>query len=133
MKDWRSDAKHEWHLVDVHLVDEPETCLCNHFPIIEICTIGNSRNGNLARIGNHCVKKFLGLPSNIIFQAIKRVRKDVKKSLNEETLVHYFEKGIINEWEKKFYLGAMNKRLLTDKQWNKKVEINTKIIRKISS
>jgi hypothetical protein len=62
-------AKLEWSLHKIYEADEPETCLCGHFPIIEICTLRNKLNGQFATVGNCCVKKFIGLPSDLIFQA----------------------------------------------------------------
>lgn len=64
------------------------------------------------------------LPSNKIFQAVKRVRKDSTKSLNEVAIEHGYSKRWITEWEKDFYLDIMNKRKLTEKQLAKKKEIN---------
>jgi hypothetical protein len=55
-------AKLEWTLAEVYRQDDPETCLCGHYPIIEICVLENKKNGNRAEVGNVCVKKFLGLP-----------------------------------------------------------------------
>ncbi|MGN7509084.1 hypothetical protein [Aeromonas salmonicida] len=120
---WDS-AKQEWSLDQVFEVDEPMTCLCGHFPIIEICSIKNKINGISADVGNCCVKKFMELPSNKIFQAVKRVRKDSTKSLNEVAIEHGYSKHWITEWEKDFYLDIMNKRKLTEKQLAKKKEIN---------
>lgn len=56
-------AKLEWSLYEVYEAEEPETCLCGHFPIIELCTLLNRYNGKFATVGNCCVKKFIGLPS----------------------------------------------------------------------
>jgi hypothetical protein len=69
-------ARLEWGLEDVYFVEDPETCLCGHYPIKEICTLRNTVNGQSADVGNCCVKKFLGLPSDKIFQAVKRVKVD---------------------------------------------------------
>ena len=77
-----NEAKREWSLEEIYEADEPETCLCGHYPIIELCLLRNDHNGAQATVGNICVKKFMGLPSDNIFQAIKRVRKDASKSLN---------------------------------------------------
>jgi hypothetical protein len=66
-------AKLEWALEEVYESEEPDTCLCGHFPIIEICVLRNRVNKNTAIVGNCCVKKFIGLPSDRIFQAAKRV------------------------------------------------------------
>ena len=120
-------AKLEWKLYEIYEADEPERCLCGHFPIIEICVLSNSKNLNQAIVGNCCVKKFIGLPSDKIFQAIKRVRKDNRRSLNAEAIDYAFRKKWLNEWEKNFYLDIMRKRKLTPKQWTKKEQINGKL------
>jgi hypothetical protein len=121
-------AKLEWTLEHVYEADEPETCLCGHFPIIEICELRNKFNGNSATVGNCCVKKFIGLPSDLIFQAVKRVRKDIEKSLNEQAIRHAWEKGWINEWEYKFSLDTMRKRGLSQKQMATRIKVNEKML-----
>jgi hypothetical protein len=63
-------AKIEWSLFDVFKEVEPDTCLCGHYPIIENCVLRNRENRNRAIVGNVCVKKFLGLPSDKIFQGV---------------------------------------------------------------
>jgi len=40
--DWEL-AKKEWRLVAISEADEPERCLCSHFPIIELCSIRRNR------------------------------------------------------------------------------------------
>ncbi len=81
-KTWDA-AKLEWSLLEVYEADEPETCLCGHFPIIELCVLVNRRNKHRATVGNCCVKKFIGLPSDKIFQAVKPIRKDGARSLTQ--------------------------------------------------
>jgi hypothetical protein len=73
-EDWET-ARKEWALVEDYEADEPETCLCGHFPIIEICEIRNRVTNALAEVGNRCVKRFLGFRSDLIFDALKRIRK----------------------------------------------------------
>lgn len=121
-------AKLEWVLDEIYEADEPETCLCGHFPIIEICNLRNKINGRLATVGNCCVKKFIGLPSDLIFQAVRRVRKDKQKSLNAEAIQHAFQKKWINEWEYKFSIDTMRKRNLTEKQMQTRMNINEKML-----
>ena len=55
--DWEV-AKKEWRLVEISEADEPETCLCGHFPIIELCTISNATT---VKIGGRrqCVREAL--------------------------------------------------------------------------
>lgn len=127
-KTWDS-AKLEWKLAEVYEADEPETCLCGHFPIIEICILSNTKNRNSTSVGNCCVKKFMGLPSDKIFTAVKRVRKDNEKSLNAEAIQYAFEKNWINDWEKSFYLDIMRKQNLSTKQLATKIKINEKLAR----
>lgn len=127
---WDS-AKLEWSLSEVYEVDEPEKCLCGHFPIIELCVLQNSYNLGFATVGNCCVKKFLGLDSDKIFQAVKRVRKDDRRALNAETIEYGFDKGWINGWEKDFYLDTMRKYKLSEKQMAKRIHINKKFSNKI--
>jgi len=45
-------AKLEWGLAEVYEADEPERCLCGHFPIKEVCVLLNQRNGNRTEVGN---------------------------------------------------------------------------------
>lgn len=122
------EAKLEWRLQDVYEADEPETCLCGHFPIIEVCFLRNNINQNQTHVGNCCVKKFIGLPSDRIFQAVKRVRKDNEKSLNAEAITHARQKGWINEWEYAFSMDTMKKRKLTLKQLQTRKKINEKML-----
>lgn len=108
--------------------DKPETCLCGHFPIIEICVLRNKNNQNTATVGNCCVKKFIGLPSNLIFQALKRVRKDIKKSLNAEAINHAHRNKWISDWERTFSLDTCRKRVLSDKQMGARIKVNQKVL-----
>ena len=129
-KTW-DEAKLEWVLNDVYEADEPETCLCGHHPIIELCSLRNKVNGSFATVGNCCVKKFIGLPSDLIFQAVKRIRRDNTKSLNVEAIDYAHTKNWISDWERTFYFNIMRKRILTTKQRTKKVQINAKFILKM--
>tara|TARA_R110001583_G_scaffold195451_1_gene373762 strand:- start:3628 stop:4086 length:459 start_codon:yes stop_codon:yes gene_type:complete len=121
-------AKIEWSLHQIYEADEPETCLCGHFPIIEVCNIQNKFNGNVATVGNCCVKKFIGLPSDLIFQAVKRVRKDQEKSLNAEAIGHAYENNWISEWEYNFSIDTMRKRKLSVKQLQTRMKVNKKML-----
>jgi hypothetical protein len=124
-------AKLEWDLSEIYQTEEPDTCLCGHFPIIEICILKNKFNHNLPTVGNCCVKKFIGLPSDKIFQAVKRIGKDNQKSINAEAIQHVKNKNWLNNWEYDFYMDIMRKRKLSSKQLQKKTQINQKFIDKM--
>ncbi len=125
-------AKSEWELSEIYFSDEPETCLCGHYPIIELCKIKNKENREIAIVGNCCVSKFMGLPSEKIFQAVKRVRKDSEKSLNSESIELAYSKDWINNWEYEFYIDTFRKRRLSEKQTLKRKQINEKILANIN-
>jgi hypothetical protein len=125
---WES-AKNEWQLSEIYEEEEPSTCLCGHYPIIEICVLRNRFNGNETIVGNVCVKKFLGLPSDRIFAAIKRISKDNSKSLNKEAIEYMNERGWLTDWEYGFCCNTMKKRVLSEKQMNSRVGINQKLLR----
>lgn len=126
------EAKLEWDLAAIYHQDEPETCLCGHFPIIEICVLHNRLNGNRAIVGNVCVKKFMGLPSERIFQAVRRIRKDPSRPLNAEAIEHAFQRGWINGWERRFYFDTMRRRNPSQKQLNKRLQINENVLKNVT-
>lgn len=125
------EAKLEWELEEVYKEDEPDRCLCGHYPINEICRLRNRENGNDAIVGNVCVKKFLGLPSDKIFQAIHRISGDNSRALNAEAIDHAHRRGWINDWERSFSFDTMRKRNLSEKQMKKRVQINVKVLRRV--
>ena len=112
----------------IHEADEPETCPCGHFPIIEICTIRNRVTDHWTEVGNICVKRFLGLRSDLIFTAIKRIRKDQDKSLSADAIAFFHERRLLDEWEYKFCQSTMRLRSLTRAQFDKRREINRKVL-----
>ena len=63
-------ARLEWWIEEIYIQREPETCLCGHFPINELCVLRNEKNGHSAIVGNVCVKKFMKLSSDKMFAAI---------------------------------------------------------------
>ena len=121
-------ARLKWALETVYFTDEPETCLCSHFPIIELCVLRNFKNGGEAGVGNHCVKKFMGLASDKIFVALKRIQRDDEAALNTEAIEYAHRRKWINDWERGFYLDTWRKRGLSGRQMEVLVEINRKVL-----
>ncbi len=60
-------AKQEWFLITIDIDESCDsTCLCKHYPIRELCTLGNRLNHNEAIVGSVCVNRFMGLPTGKI-------------------------------------------------------------------
>ena len=129
--DWET-ARKEWALVDIIEAEEPETCLCGHHPIWEICAIHNRVTRRSTEVGNVCVKRFLGFRSDLIFTGVKRIRKDASKSLNSDSIAFFHQRGLINQWEYGFLQSTMRKRVLTAKQANTRMAINRRVLAAIS-
>jgi ribosome-binding protein aMBF1 (putative translation factor) len=128
-------AKQEWFLYSVHDSDYKQTCSCGHYPIKEICIIKNKHNSHELTVGNCCVKKFFKeFESDKIFKAKKRVEKNKEKSFNQESIELAYKKEWIKENEYKFYLDIWRKKNknLSPKQFSWKIDINKKILRRIS-
>lgn len=121
-------AKKEWKLVQIYEAEEPDTCLCGHTPIIEICVLANTLNNSRAEVGNRCVRRFLGLRSDLIFAGIKRIRADMTKSLNADSTIFFYERGVLNEWEYNFQNSNLLKRSLSGKQLDVRLRINQKVL-----
>jgi hypothetical protein len=125
--DWEI-AKKEWRLVEISEADEAETCLCGHYPIIELCTIANATTGTSVDVGNVCVKRFLGFRSDLIFQSLKRVRADRDKAIGPDATAFFHERGVINDWEYQFQQSTMRKRDLSERQLFSRRKINEKVL-----
>lgn len=126
-KDWET-ARKEWKLIWISEADEPESCPCGHFPIIELCTISNATTGNTIEVGNVCVKRFLGFRSDLIFASVKRIRNNGSKSIGADAAVFFHERGILNSWEYGFIQSTYRKRNLSNRQMATRRTLNTKIL-----
>lgn len=125
--DWET-ARKEWRLVSISQADEPEACLCGHFPIIDLCTIKNGVTGQSVDVGNVCVKRFLGFRSDLIFASIKRIKSNPDKSIGPDAAALFHRQGIINAWEYQFQQDTHRKRDLTVRQLATRHSINRKVL-----
>ncbi|PCI90522.1 hypothetical protein COB18_00330 [Candidatus Kaiserbacteria bacterium] len=124
-------AKLEW-VLDYIYEEHDSVCLCGRYPITEVCTLKNTRNGNETNVGNCCVQKFTGLSSNKLFQALKRIKKDIHRSVNAEVVSMAYEKKYLTEWERDFYLDTFRRTKMTEKQLTRRRIINEKILKGFS-
>lgn len=126
------EAVKEWDHVDVYEADEPEACLCGHYPITEVCVIKNRITQDIENVGNCCVKKFLGLRPDMILGSIKKIKEDISLSVNTQVLNFALSKRIISQRDYDFYSYIWRKRLLYPKQEKWKIDINNRILRGIN-
>ena len=120
-------AKLEWYLNDIELSYDFSSCLCSH-PIKELCFIRNKLNSSDAIVGNCCVTKFFNFGTKTIFKSIKKITKDKSKSFNSVDLIFLFNNKKITEWEYNFYSDIINKKKLSPRQKEKKIQVNEKIL-----
>lgn len=129
------EARLEWTIHEIYKLEppeDPETCLCGNYPIMELCVLRNRQNGAKAIVGNVCVTKFMRLGSKQIFDALRRVASDEEKALNVDAIAHAHAKGWISDWDRKFYLDTWRKHKgLSPKQLAKRVQINRKVLTRI--
>jgi hypothetical protein len=128
--DWEV-ARKEWSLVAVHEADEPQTCLCGHYPIIEICGISNRITMKNTEVGNRCVRRFLGIRSDLIFAGIRKIQKDITKNLNADAITFFRQRGLLTAWEYGFLQDTMRKRRLSEAQLASRQRINEKVLKAI--
>jgi hypothetical protein len=123
-------ARQEWKLAEVQFADPdaPERCLCGHYPILELCILSNWQNGATAVVGNTCVTKFMGIPSGPIFTGLERIKNDPDAALNVAAVEYAYGKGWLNSWERKFTLDTARRKRMSPYQWDKRAEINAKVI-----
>lgn len=121
------EARAEWALAEVYVTETPGACLCGH-SITEHCLLLNQLNGNEAVVGNHCVKRFLDIPSESIFAVLRRIAHNTAAALNEAVIEYAHSKGWINDWEAKFSKDTSRKRRLSPKHRAKRVEINERVL-----
>lgn len=124
------EARGEWGVIDMDdAEDEPETCLCGHYPIKDVFILRNTKNGLTTRVGSTCVNKFI--QKNDSFTGYKRITKDDCKSVTPQLLAFAHKAGWITDNDFSFYTSILRRRKLTDKQLEWKKAINAKIINNV--
>lgn len=122
------EAQKEWSVIEIYPNDYDERCLCGHYPIKEICVIQNKYNHKKEIVGNVCVTKFIDPEMNRKLQSVKRIVKDIGKSLNKEAINFYYEKGLFSHKNRDFYLNIMRKKKLTPKAAKYKHDLNRRVM-----
>jgi len=121
-------AKLEWSVQLITSQSDPETCLCGHNPINELCYIINEKNRKIALVGNCCVKKFMGERVDLVATGIKRIIEDIDNAMNAESIEFAYKKKWINDWEHCFLLNTKRSRRVSMNMRHKRRQINLKVI-----
>ena len=121
-----ADARVEWEMKKSYLREGSE-CLCGKYPITKICILVNKINKNEIEVGRCCVKKFK-MDLHTEYDVLQRVKRDESKSLNAAILEVAKKREVVNEWEYEFYEDTLRKRKMTEKQLEKRKQINKKVI-----
>ena len=93
------EAKLELDFSDAYEDANMTHCRCGH-GIMERCVLHNRITECIALVGNKCVKRFishiaLAAPAYAIFASIKRVRKDIDKTVHKYIVKLAMAKGRI--------------------------------------
>ena len=108
--------------------EEPESCLCFHYPIRECCVIRNKYNYKEEVVGNCCIRMFETEDSARFFQSLKRVRKDPSRSLSSAVMEYAWEQDVIDEWKFDFYIDIRYEHEISRRQMELKSRINPKVL-----
>jgi hypothetical protein len=91
----------------------------------------NRKNANKVIVGNVCVTRFIGLPSDDLFASLRRITKNRMAALGVEAIEYAYGQGWMSAWEYDFYLDTSGKRKLSKRQKAKRVEINELVLQMV--
>jgi len=123
-----NEAKDEWFLDHIYDAEEAKTCICGHYPILQICVIKNRINSIMTFTGNCCIKHITGDFTKKMFVSLKKVEADIDKSLSIDFVILCYKAGYIDNYELEFYKKLHKKRIISDKQIKFKIALNEKIL-----
>lgn len=125
----------EWdlHRIEFTSLRAPEACLCGHFPIVELCYLLNRHNSVEVLVGNVCVQRFLGIPSETLFRGAKRIMLDPSKATSKDLIGYAYRQKWIDDWERSFCGSVIRKRKLSSSQLGKRIEINRRIAARVAA
>lgn len=126
-----NEAKKEWKIIDIEDAEEPEECICGHYPIKEVMILKNIKNYSELRVGNHCINRFFC--KNSLFDGYKKIKQSPDKSTNLALLEFARRNSWISSKDYGFYIDIISKRKLSSKQQKWKNDINNKIASRIKA
>lgn len=123
--DWHI-ARKEWTVEGIYISDDPETCLCGHYPIKELCVLYNAVTDTRATVGNCCVRHFLG--DNTVGRVLDAIKD---QRINGDLIEYAYNAGVLDDWEYSFLCSTWRKRKMTTKQAAIYKKLHKKIFSKL--
>ena len=123
--------KDDW--VFTELFEGKSKCAnCGKPNIKNIYVVTNNKTGNLAHVGNECIKLFGALPKTTADALVVTLKQKTNYETIPQVLIEKAkEENVINDWEYNFLSDMHNRRkILSEKQKNKKALLNGMIKRK---
>ena len=102
-------------------------CLCEH-KIRKCCWSRDSLNGHEALVGNVCVTRFVGIPTRLIFNGLRRITADKYAAPNEALAVSARDEGYVHDCEYCYLSDTARNRTPTDKQLITRIGLSQRII-----
>lgn len=120
------DAKREWTLVAIEKSEQTDNCPCGQ-KIREHCYIRNTETNAHTYVGNVCIRRFMGINVQTLFDGLERIRGPEAARANHDLIEYAKERGYLyDEREYQFLLSIRKKqtRTLTEKQlnWERKAQ-----------
>lgn len=126
-KEWNIAVK-EWEILRVYFSDDPQKCLCGHYPIKRICELVNKITGSIEKVGSCCVTKFLPIKPELLMNSIKRIKENNLATLKPEIIDLAYQLEVISAVEHNFYQKQKRRSNLNALGKNLAREINLKIL-----
>jgi hypothetical protein len=123
-------ARREWSLVAIEISREFGSCPCGH-PIKEHCFIRNRLTGKTTFVGNVCIDRFVGIPTETLFDGVRRIAQNRRANANEGLIKFARNCGYLYDGEYEFLMQTRRKRKLSHRQVAWKKKINRRILNKI--
>lgn len=126
-------AKEEWVFENVFYTEERVSCLCTDYPLQNVCVISNNLNKNTRYICSSCANEFLDIDiADKVFASVAKLKGDLSKSVSRDVFEFMCLNINLSMPEIEFYLSAMRKHKLSERQMNYRKIINKKLIDCIS-
>lgn len=129
-KEWQV-AKLEWEPADIEFDEDGIACICGHAPVKLVCPIRHKRTGETLDVGCICLEKFLGVDYRKVFSGVQRLWKKLDSGMPKALYAYAVQREMLDDWEMGFVKNLGFRRNISEAQFNKRREINQKVLKLI--